>query len=730
MLRFSPFLFLLAASLLLLPACQPEQQADDQPRYIEVLFLGHNSTHHHAAKYMPMLASALAPRGIHFTYTASPEDLNAENLALYDAVMIYANHDSITPAQEKALLEYVAAGHGFLPVHCASYCFRNSEAYIALVGAQFETHGAGVFAPQIVRQDHPITQGLQPYEAWDETYVHRQHNPDRTVLMERVEGEEREPWAWTRTHGKGRVFYTASGHDERVWHHPGFQELMFRAIVWSVGDRVKGLWEQLDLPSLEYTPSEYIANYEQRPEKLPLQAPLSQQASQKLIQVPPGFRLELFAKEPDIINPIAMAWDERGRLWVLETVDYPNEVKEGSVGDDRIKICEDTDGDGRADKFTVFADSLNIPTSLVFANGGVIISMAPHFYFLKDTDGDDKADVKEVLISGWGLSDTHAGPSNLKYGFDNQIWGTVGYSGFRGRVAGKSYDFGQAFYRFAPDASSFELMARTSNNTWGLGFSESFDVFGSTANNAHSWYMGIPLSYFEGVAGIPKLGSKKIAGYYAFHPITEHYRQVDVFGGFTAAAGHNLYTARAFPRAYWNRMAFICEPTGHLLAKGALEKEGAGFVLRDEWNMLASVDEWVSPVHAEVGPDGALWVADWYNFIIQHNPTPNPIRGGFAGENGKGNAHINPLRDRSHGRIYRIVHQQAPAYKPLELSKDRPGGLVKALRHDNLFWRLTAQRLLVERGQQDVLEDLYELVENRGMDEVGINGGATHALWT
>ncbi|MDX2248376.1 MAG: ThuA domain-containing protein [Bacteroidia bacterium] len=726
-------LFLSALALFLLfPACKstPKQRPDDQPRKIEILFLGHDSEHHPSAQYAPMLMDALSRKGINITYTQNPDDLNAENLDWYDGLMVYANHDSITPSQEKALLDFVNEGKGFIPVHCASWCFRNSDEYVALVGGQFKSHDTAVFTAEIINGEHPVTQGLQPFETWDETYIHDKHNSDRTVLMERVEGDHREPWTWVRNVGKGRVFYTAYGHDERTWGNPGFHQLMQQGILWAVGERVNALWAQLSFPEHKYEPRPTIANYEKRPQQPLYQLPFKQPESEKFIQVPPQFDLEIFAAEPDIINPIAMAWDEKGRLWVIETVDYPNEVIENEPGDDRIKICEDTDGDGKADKFTVFADGLNIPTSLVFVNGGVVISQAPDFLFLKDTDGDDKADVKEKIISGWGVFDTHAGPSNLKYGFDNQIWGTVGYSGFEGQIAGKAYKFRQGFYHFTPDVTSFEFMTSTSNNTWGLGFSETFDVFGSTANNAHSWYMGIPNRYFEGIEGIESKGSRKIAAYYPFHPITRNIRQVDVFGGFTAAAGHNLYTARAFPREYWNRIALICEPTGRLLAQGILEKDGAGFKTLDGWNLLASSDEWVAPVHAEVGPDGAVWVLDWYNFIIQHNPTPNPERGGYQAENGKGNAHENPLRDKQHGRIYRIVYKNAPEYKPLVLSKDNPKQLVRALGNDNLFWRMTAQRLLVERGNQDILSDLYKLAKNAEVDEIGLNGAAVHALWT
>jgi putative membrane-bound dehydrogenase-like protein len=187
------------------------------------------------------------------------------------------------------------------------------------------------------------------------------------------------------------------------------------------------------------------------------------------IQVPPGFRLELFASEPDIVKPIAMTWDERGRLWIAETIDYPNDIHPGRPGRDRIKILEDTNGDGKADKFTVFADSLNIPTSLVFTNGGVLVSHMPSFIFLKDTNGDDKADVRQEVLGGWGYGDTHAGPSNLRYGFDNRIWGAVGYSNhITVGPEGDSSRFGQAIYRFRPGTyDSLEHVASFSNNTWG-----------------------------------------------------------------------------------------------------------------------------------------------------------------------------------------------------------------------------------------------------------------------
>ena len=695
-----------------------------QPRKLEILFLGHNSKHHDSEALMPLLAAALTPKGINFTYTADPADLNLPNLKKFDGLAIYANHDSITPPQEKALLQYVKGGGAFIPIHSASYCFRNSAEYIELVGAQFKSHESGDFTVEISDDTHPATQGLAEFETWDETYVHHLHNDNRTVLMERVEGNHREPYTWVRTYGKGRVFYTALGHDERTWSKPGFHSLLEKGILWAVGEKKQAALTALTFPTLEYSEAK-IPNYERRDPPPKLQTPLSPEVSQKMIQIPPEFELRLFASEPDIINPVSMAWDEKGRLWILETQDYPNEIKLGEeVGNDQIKILEDTDGDGRADKFTVFADKLSVPTSLTFWNDGVIVAQAPYFLYLKDTDGDDRADERQVILEGWGTFDTHAGPSNLRYGFDNQIWGVLGYSGFDGKVGNEEHTFKQGVYRFQPDGSQLEFMGATSNNTWGLGFSETFDIFASTANNTHSAYLAIPQRYYQDVIGLTGRNIKKIDGHYAFHPITRNVRQVDVFGGFTAAAGHNLYTARGFPQEYWNRVALVCEPTGHLLHNAILEKDGAGFQEKDGWNLLASADEWVSPVHAEVGPDDAVWILDWYNFIIQHNPTPS----GF--ETGKGNAHVNPLRDKQHGRIYRLVWKKAKKSNLLQLDKNNPKQLVSALSNDNMGWRMHAQRLLVERGETDVVDELLALLANESVDEIGLNGAAVHSLWT
>jgi putative membrane-bound dehydrogenase-like protein len=702
-------------------------------RPLKVLFLGHEQPPaHSAAAFYQVLGPALARRGIQLTPVLTPAAaLVADKLQHYDALLIYGNHAAIAPDQEKALLDFVEGGKGIVALHSAAEMFSGSERYASLLGAQARTDGGREFTADIVQPAHPAVEGLKPFETWEEAVTYTKQNPaDRTVLMERADAGGRTPWTWVRAQGKGRVFYTAYGHDQRTWSNPGFQGLVEKAVVWSVAEPARQAFQQLKMPAVTYVDGLMVPNYENRDPAPRYQLPFAVDDAMKFIQVPAEFTLSLFATEPDIVKPITFAFDERGRMWIAETVDYPNEPLAGNPGDDRIRILEDTNGDGRADKFTVFADHLNIPTSLVFANGGVIVAQPPHILFLKDTNGDDKADERKILSTGWGQRDTHAVLSNLQYGPDNYIWGVVGYSGFNGEINGKRFQFAQAAFRFRSDGSDFEVMTGSTNNTWGLGFSETFDVFGSTANNDPSWHMAIPNRFFEGIEGLPTPGQRgvgsgyqSIAAFYAVHPLTPYIRQVDVFNGYTAGAGHLLYTARQFPKEYWNRIAFINEPTAHVIGQGILEKQGAGFVTRDGWNLSAGAEEWFAPVHTQVGPDGAVWFADWYNFIIQHNPTPQ----GFS--NGPGNAYESSLRDHRRGRIYRIAYKNATPSPKRSLSTKDPAGLLEALASDNMFWRLTAQRLIVERGGKDLVPQLLNLVRNTSVDAIGINGGAMHALW-
>ena len=211
-------------------------------------------------------------------------------------------------------------------------------------------------------------------------------------------------------------------------------------------------------------------------------------------QVPADMQLELFASEPDIMKPIAFAWDERGRLWVAETRDYPHGVTPSGEGNDDIKICEDTDGDGKADKFTIFADHLNLPTSLDrLRQWRDHRRAAAAVAFPQVEQGRRPRGHARGAHRGWGIGDTHAQANNLHYGYDNWLYGCVGYSGFEGVVGGKMHEFTMGTYRFTAGRQRARVPAPVHEQLLGRRAPTRRAIdFGGTANNAPIFFGGIP----------------------------------------------------------------------------------------------------------------------------------------------------------------------------------------------------------------------------------------------
>src|SRR5437667_1183829 len=533
--------------------------------------------------------------------------------------------------------------------------------------------------------------------------------------------------------------------------------VMRTAILSAVTTKARSDWEAslASRPPLQRLPGE-VPNYERRLEPVKFQAALAPKDSMRYTQVPADFDLQLFAAEPDIVKPIYIAWDERGRAWVVEARDYPHGlVAEDEPGKADIKICEDTDGDGKADKFTIFADKLNLATSLMFVNGGIIVSEARHMLFLKDTDGDDKADVRQVLLPGWGTGDTHAMQSNLGRGFDNWLYGAVGYANFRSNVGGKDMQFGQGVFRFKADGSALEFLYQFNNNTWGFGLNSSGDVFGSTANGNPTFYGYLPAHILnptqpgfgrrggngfrpgyrlgpekagDGAAvSVRRLPSaKSLAPGMRMHPNTPNVRMVDNFGGYTAAAGHAFMVSDALPARLLGK-ALVNEPTAKLIGMMDIQRDGGGYKALDGFNFLASSDERMSPIFSDVGPDGAIWVIDFYSFVIQHNPTPSMQSAGIQAATGRGGAYMteNNLRDQSHGRIYRVVWKDGPKSSIKTLAKAKAPELVQALDSGNQFWSLTAQCLIVDNKMTDAAPALKQRVASGADGTVAI-----HARWS
>jgi mono/diheme cytochrome c family protein len=208
------------------------------------------------------------------------------------------------------------------------------------------------------------------------------------------------------------------------------------------------------------------------------------------------------------------------------------------------------------------------------------------------------------------------------------------------------------------------------------------------------------------------------------HPNTPNVRMVDNFGGYTAAAGHAFMVSDALPPRLQGK-ALVTEPTAKLIGIMDIQPDGGGYKTGDGGNLLASTDEWMSPIFADVGPDGAVWVIDFYSFIIQHNPTPNVQSAGIQATTGRGGAYQteNNLRDQTHGRIYRVVWKDGPKSAVKSLAKAKTSEVVAALDSGNQFWSLTAQRLIVENKMTDAAPALKKRVRSGGK-------GAIHALWS
>src|SRR5205809_4326166 len=218
---------------------------------------------------------------------------------------------------------------------------------------------------------------------------------------------------------------------------------------------------------------------------------LPPEESRKKFVVPPGFEVRLFAAEPEVVNPVAMTWDERGRLWVVELYEYPLGAKPGQKPRDRIKILEDTDADGRADKVTVFADGFNLATGIQLGNGGVYLGQAPNLYFLQDTNGDDVADTQVVLKTGFGLEDRHELLNSFIWGPDGCLYMTHGvFTHSRIQELNNSYvtlDAGVA--RLNPLTKKFEVVSEGTSNPWGVDFDRFGNAFVSACVIDHFFHM-------------------------------------------------------------------------------------------------------------------------------------------------------------------------------------------------------------------------------------------------
>ncbi len=451
-------------------------------------------------------------------------------------------------------------------------------------------------------------------------------------------------------------------------------------------------------------------------------------------RLPPGFEIELVAAEPLVADPVAAAFDGRGRLFVLEMGDYPMQ----SEPQGRVVVLEDSGG-GKFDRSHVFAEKLAFPTGLMPWKEGVLVAAAPDILYLPDRDGDLRADDRQVILTGFNRYNPQLRVNGLLYGIDNWIYGaypkvgpsrrnpeqfglTGGPLRFPGHPEAAPVDISAlgTDFRFRPDRLQLEPVA--GNSQYGNAFDAAGNRFGLWNNNhirhpviAHRYLSRNPYLQVSSSMEFPSDHENQSIVYPITRtPIYIHESQVGVF---TSSCGNSVYTAARFPERFRGAY-FVCDPLHNLVHCDLLSPSGATFSARrafEEREFLASTDAWFKPVFTTVGPDGALYVVDYYRKYVEHpDYVPEDLEGEFDLRAG---ARL--------GRIYRVVHKDGGADGTPGLQDAGTGRLVEALSHANMWWRITAQRLLVERQERAAVPALRELAVSAGRPESRI-----HALRT
>ena len=431
--------------------------------------------------------------------------------------------------------------------------------------------------------------------------------------------------------------------------------------------------------------------------------PLTPSQEQKTFHVPPGFEVQLVASEPDISKPMNLAFDSAGRLWLTESREYPFPAPLDQPGGDAIKVLSDFDKNGRAKKITTFAQGLNIPIGLYPWSNGVVAFSIPNIYFFQDTNRDGRADVKELVLGRFGFEkDTHGMTSAFRRGFDGWLYADHGFNNDTTLTArdGSTIRMNSGnTYRFKPDGSRVEQFTWGQVNPFGLMFDPLGDLWSADCHSS-------PIYQLLRGAYYPSFG-KPHDGLGFAPEICRHTH------GSTAIAGIVFYAADAYPEEY-RENTFIGNVMTCRINRDSFNERGSTRVAKEEPDFLTCDDPWFRPVDVQLGPDGAIYVADFYNRIIGHYEV----------------ALDHPGRDRERGRIWRIVYRgreggRPSSASPFDVSRATAKPLIEALGDPNLTRRMLAMHELVDRIGKPAVAPLKKTLSNRKVSP----WQKVHGLW-
>jgi putative heme-binding domain-containing protein len=624
-----------------------------------------------------------------------------------DLVLVSVRRRALPREQLDAIRAHVEAGKPLVGIRTASHAFapRGNDAGRGAAWPEFDRdvlggnyHGHHPSGQKVAIEiapgagGHPVLKGvrLEGFLSAGSLYrVRPLAGGARPLLVGSIPGEESEPVAWTHESGeeKARVFYTSLGHPSD-FQHPSFRRMLLNAIVWGLGREVPGT----SAPSA-------AASQDAAEERLQPGTPaLSPEESAARFTVADGLEMELILSEPVIAQPLQISFDERGRLWLVEYRQYPapaglemlshdqfwravydrvpaappNHVR----GLDRISIHEDSDRNGEYDRHTVFVDGLNIATAAARGRGGVWVLNPPYLLFYPDRDNDDVPDGDpEVHLEGFGLEDTHSVVNSLCWGPDGWLYAaqgsTVSARVQRPGIKGEPQrTLGQNIWRYHPETRRYEVFAEGGGNAFGVEIDEAGRIFsGHNGGNTRGFHY-VQGGYLQ--KGFEKHGELSNPYAFGYYPPMKHHDVERFTHTFV------IYGGGALSSEYQGRL-FGVEPLQGRVVMSELNREGSTFRTRDAGYAVTSSDPWFKPVDIKHGPDGALYIADWYDFQVNH------------WRNYQGNM------DSARGRVYRLSARRGESLGVDDLGRASSTRLMELLSSPNRWVRRIALRLLGDR---------------------------------
>jgi putative membrane-bound dehydrogenase-like protein len=750
---------------------EPASAAPAAPPAAKILFLVNDEPdNYEAARTIPAFAKDLQERrGHHCTVIQGVLPLEKlhfpglEKLDTSDLLVVFFRRSALTPGQLGIIRRHLAAGKPLVGIRTANHAFSVKTEPAAghekwwefvpeVLGCENRGYGKtedGVDVKAVPEQSrHPILDGVEPrsWHSQGPLYLVKPLVDDKATVLLLGSGPKSadEPIAWTRMAGKSRIFSTSLGYPTD-FELPQYRRLLQNGIEWALGrlpatagDSTGGAGGS-GAASVTAAASATGSGTKVEIDRLPRISPHEPAAAMATFEVAPGFRIEQVAAEPLLHSPVAIDFDDRGRCYVVEMIDY-SEQSTDCLG--AVRILEDVDGDGRMDKTTLFAKGLSWPTGVLCYDGGVFVCAAPDIYYLKDSDGDGVADVRRTVFTGFKRTNVQGLVNSLRWGLDSRVHGATSSSGAPAVTRPDDPSFKPVLLSgrdFSFDPRKLDLRPETGMLQHGMAFDDWGRKFVS-GNSAplemvlfedryagRNPYFTMPRSR----RSIAKDGGADAV--YRSSPV-EPWRILRtkmrlanpalgaVEGGgrpagyFTGATGITAYRGDALP-AEMRQCVIVGDVGSNLVHRERLTPGGPFLEARRidvENEFVRSEDIWFRPAQFANAPDGALYVIDVYREVIEHpHSLPPEIK-----------SQLDLTSGSDRGRLYRVVPEKFAGRPRPDLGAASTADLVATLSHRNGWHRDTAARLLYERQDSAAVEPLEKTVRGGPLPE-----GRMHALY-